>query len=193
MLGDILYFLKAAFFVIALVLVLMIPFMLYLYWLNNKQNRYFKKLGSELNLEYSSLGNKIKRDFPELNGFIENVQCFIGARRSKGRYGSSAQTRNHYPIIMLQFAIKKQLDAFNMEVSGKEIKYRSAPTLKLNREILTRLQYFAKEHENIAITQTKNGILQVLIKDELSNEKQYKKVKALTPLLVKLALDINQY
>lgn len=46
MLADILYFLKAALFVIGLVFVLMIPFFGYLYWLNNKQNRYFKKLES---------------------------------------------------------------------------------------------------------------------------------------------------
>ena len=171
---------------------MMTPFMGYLYWLNNKQNRYFKKLGKELNLEYTSLGNKIKRDFPELNGSIKGVQYFIGARKTKGRYGSSAQTRNHYPIIMIQFAINKSLDNLKLSVTGKEIKYRCHPSVPMNTTTLTHLQHFVKQHGEIIISQTKEGVVQVLIKDELSNEKQYEKVKALTPLLIQLALDINQ-
>jgi hypothetical protein len=191
MLADILYFLKAALFVIGLVFLLMIPFFGYLYWLNNKQNRYFKKLGKELNLDYRSLGTKIRRDFPELNGFLKGVQVFIGARRTKGRYGSSAVTRNHYPIVLIEFAIQEKLESFKLDVTGKEIKYWCTPMQTMNANTLTQLQYHAKEHGNFSVSQSKEGVLQVSLKDELSNEKRYQHVKALIPLLVELALDIN--
>lgn len=191
MLGDILYFLKAALFLIVFVAVMMTPFVAYLYWLNNKQNYYFKKLGKDLNLEYKSLGNKIRRDFPELNGFMQGVQVFVGARRTKGRFGSSALTRNHYPIVLIQLAIQTPLENFKLDVTGKEIKYWSTPTRKMNANTLTELQHHAKEHGNFVIAQVKQGVLQVTMKDELSNRKRYEKTKALIPLLVELALDIN--
>ncbi|MGV6860531.1 MAG: hypothetical protein ACWA41_02105 [Putridiphycobacter sp.] len=192
MISDILYFLKAAIFLIVFVLVMMTPFMGYLYWLNNKQNRYFKRLGKALKLEYKSLGNVIRRDFPELNGFINGVQVFIGARRTKGRTGSSAATRNHYPIILMQVATNKFVERFKLDVTGKEIKYSSVPQLNMNANTLTALQNFAKQHGNVVILQENGKILQAALNDELSNQKQYDKTKALAPLLVELALDINK-
>lgn len=189
--SDILYFLKGALYVIAIVLIMMTPFFGYLYWLNNKQNRYFKKLGKELNLEYKSLGNKIKRDFPELNGFIKGIPCFIGARRTKGRYGSSAATRNHYPIIMIELAIKKDLEHLNLKVSGEKILHSCSPSVNLNATTFKKLQNYANDYGNILITQSKKGVIQVLIANKLSNQKQYEKVVVLIPILAQLAIDIN--
>ncbi len=192
MIEDILYVLLGAFYVVLFVMVAMIPFFIYLYWLNNKQNRFFKKLGKELGLGYKSMGNKIKRDFPELNGFIDGIQCFIGARRTKGRYGTSAATRNHYPIILIQVAINPHLEGLKLDITGKQIKIWSQPAQTMNAETLTKLQRYAGEYGNIVVHQSSKGIIEVSILNELSNQKQYDKIKALIPLLLELALVINR-
>ncbi|UKN00569.1 hypothetical protein K6119_12595 [Paracrocinitomix mangrovi] len=191
MLSDILYWTLNVFYLIAIVFVVMIPFFFYLYWLNNKQNRYFKKLGSELGLEYKSLGNKIKRDFPELNGTINGVRCFIGASRTKGRYGSSAQTRNHYPIILIQAAVNVRLQKLILQISPKEIKHEASPTIGLKADTLTKLQHFAQKHGGFVIQQSKEGVIQTTLLNELSNKKQYDKVSELMPIFIQLAKDIN--
>lgn len=189
--SDLLYFLKGAGVVIGVVFICMIPFFFYLYWLNTKQTRYFKALGKDLGLKYTSMGNKIKRDFPELNGTIKGVQCFVGARRTKGRYGFSAETRNHYPIILLEVALPLEIEKLKFIVSGKEIKHEAYPPLKLQASVLTSLQKHAAQYGDFIIQMSRKGVLQIILLSELSNEKQYKKVKSLVPLIIDLAGSLN--
>jgi len=189
--SDVLYVAKAALFLIGLVLLMMTPFFYYLYWLNNKQNRYFKRLSSELNLDYKSTGNKIKRDFPQLNGQINDVTCFIGAARTKGRSGSSAQTRNHLPILMMQTRLGLKMDAFNLQVAGNEIKHFAKPTIKLKGETLKQLQAAASDYGTFNVQLKNSDVLEIILPNELSNEKQFEKVRTIFPLLVSLTSDIT--
>jgi hypothetical protein len=189
--GSILHWALIGLILFAFVLLMMTPFFIYLYRLNNKQTRYFKKLGAELGLEFSSLGNKIKRDFPELNGNLNGLRCFVGARRSKGRHGSSAQTRNHLPIILIEFAVSNQLNSLILEVSPEQIKHQSDPNLGFSKESLTGVQRAAQNHGSFYVQLSQKGVIQIVISNELSSNKQYDKVLAITTSATKLVRDIQ--
>lgn len=187
---DIIHWVLVGLSLIAFVLVMMIPFFGYLYWLNTKQTRYFKKLASKFKLTYSSKGNKFKRDFPELNGYINGIQCFVAARRTKGRHGTNARTRNHYPIISIQAAVKP-MEFFTLNCDKNKTELSCPTSISVGNSTLNIMQSLASKYHSFSVQQVKTGVLEVKLLNELSNQQQFDKTEDFLVGMLVLAKELK--